>query len=586
MRRYLVLALVLLLAACSVPVQREETESPRIQATPATIQENAEETTSNPLPPVEPGETAVPPLPEATSTPAPVVGGHVTEIIPLYPKTLNPLFTENESQGRVLSLMFEGLMEIDPETREPVPALAENVEVSADGLRYTFKLKPNVMWHNGARLTTRDVVWTYDLLGMPELEAPLQPYAKLIKGVTSPDPSTVVFTLTKPYAPFLARLGTAPLLPRKPFVGLSGPRLKAALLNWKSPEGVGPFRWAGASQGQSIELEAHQQYHGEEPLLDRYSFRVIRDAAAIQQALAAGEADLAWLPPSLTGELSQQDFLSQNAIPTPTSTLLIFNLDSAEGGARVSDKRVRRALAIALNLEKISASMKGTITPAVGFYPRTSPAYLEQEEAPYAYNPQEAKALLTQAGWRDTDGDGIRQKGGRQLTLTLLANQVPKTFPVTLGMAYTPALQRIATDWKAVGARVRVRQEGWEQLAPRLFSTHSFETALVSISGDADPDLGYLWSTEAYSQGFNAGRYSSKAVDGLLDEGLRLRTSEERTEIYDMLQRQLVSDVPAVPIGTTEVVIVSNNRLIGTPTNYWSALQHTNIEKWYVQDGQ
>ncbi len=601
MKRCLLLALALLLVACSFPVQEEQGNSARPEVTRAAEQEQdaedardaddadqleePQETPNDSLPPDETEPTASPPQPQATASPAPVVGGRVTELIPLYPRTLNPLFVENEAQSRVMSLLFEGLMEISSETGLPVPALAEEVQASPDGLRYTFTLRSGAKWHDGAPLAARDVVWTYDILRRPELEAPLLPYAQRIENVTASGPSTVVFTLTEPYSPFLARLATVPLIPRKPFAGLSGARLQAGLLNWRAPVGTGPFRWKGASPERSIELEAHQQYHGGEPLLDNYSFRVVQDVAATQQALAAGEADMAWLPPSLTRELAEQDFLGQAPVHTPTSTLLLFNLDPARGGPRVADKRVRQAIAHALDLEKLSTSLGGAITPAAGFLPRTVPTYIEHDARPFAYDPGRASTLLNQAGWRDINGDGIREKGGRELTIGLAANQVPATFPATLGTSYGPALARITADWKAVGIRAQIRPEGWELLATRLFSTHAFEAALLSVSGDADPDTSYLWSTGAYAQGFNAGRYTSKAVDGLLAEGIRLQTPEERGEIYGMLHRQLVADVPAVPLGTTQMIVVSNTRLVGAPTDYWSALQHSNVERWYVQDG-
>jgi peptide/nickel transport system substrate-binding protein len=476
-------------------------------------------------------------------------------------------------------------MRIDPETRTPAPALASDVQRSPDGLRYTFTLRPGVTWHDGSPLTASDVVWTYDVLRDGQMQAPLLPYAERIRSVTAAGDASVTFTLSEPYSPFLARLATVPIIPRGPFAGLSRQRLRARLLGWQQPVGTGPFRWVGAKPGQSIELAAYRRYHGGEPLLDRYIFRVLRDPAAVQQALSGGEADLAWLPPALVAELAEQDFLSEATIGTPTTTMLGFNLDPDRSG-KLLDPRVRRALAHALDLQRIADSLRGVIRPATGYQPPTSPAYRERRSALYAYDPARARALLSEAGWRDTDRDGVRQKGDRTLTIVLAVNRVPEGFPQTLGPSYDAAVARIIADWRAVGVGVRVVEEGWEQFASRLFGARDFDAALLTVSGDADPDVSYLWSTEAYTQSFNIGRYSSRKVDALLDAGLRASGTEDRARLYDQLEAQLVADVPAVPLGSTQEVVVRNNRLAGATSDYWSALQHVDAHRWYVQDGR
>jgi ABC-type transport system substrate-binding protein len=108
----------------------------------------------------------------------------------------------------------------------------------------------------------------------------------------------------------------------------------------------------------------------------------------------------------------------------------------------------------------------------------------------------------------------------------------------------------------------------------------------VSVSGDADPDESYLWATDAYLEGFNVGRYSSDVVDRGIAEGLRRQDLAQRLEGYKMVHRSLVAEVPAVPLGSTTVVMVQNNRLVGATANYWSALEHSDVEKWYVRDGE
>jgi peptide/nickel transport system substrate-binding protein len=517
------------------------------------------------------------------------MGGRVTELLPLYPRTLNPLLAETESEGRVASLLFEGLMELDPAGQPPfpapVPALAASMDISSDGLAYTFRLRPGLRWHDGSPLTAADVVWTYELLRDPALEAPLQAYARRIREVRALDQATVRFTLTEPYAPFLARLATVGLIPRKPFVGLSGRRLRERLFEWARPVGAGPFRLVRARPGESLALAANERNYRGRPRLDGYSFRVATDPAAVQQALTSGEADLAWLPPAAARDLSAQDFLTQSPIATPVTTLLVFNLEADDAPA-LRDPRVRRALAHALNLDAISAAVADAWRPAGGF-PPLAPMSVSGDDRPYRQDPDAARRLLDAAGWKLGAGDPTRRKAGRELSVTLYVNRVLPGFPSSLlGGSYAPAAARIAADWKAVGVETRVREEGWETFAPRLFNGHNFDAALLSVGGDADPDGSYLWATEARSEAFNAGGYSHPRADALLAQGLRERDPSRRLLLLRQLRARLTADAPAVPIGVTQTVLVQNNRLAGPLPDYWAALQHSGVETWRLQGGR
>lgn len=606
---YLALLLVVLLAGCSTGTpnpaptsagdgQVDETASVGIDPTRddgSMEPSGPTDTPGLPTPTLRPGET---PAPTATATelvgptappttptsPPSVVGGHITELIPVYPQTLNPLYVESEPQARVASLIFNGLMEISPTQKAPTLALAESVDVSADGQTYTFRLRPGVKWHDGTPLTSSDVVWTYSLLSNAQMDAPLAPYAARIRKVTGQDADTVVFTLSEPYSPFLARLATVGLIPRAPFQGLAGEKLKTSLLNWSRPIGTGPFKVATARAGQSIGLAANAGYFRGAPLLDAYNFRVARDPAAIQQALNSGEADLAWLPPSVVSELSEQDFLTRTEMDTPTTTWLVFNLDQLIT-AKLRDALVRRALLHALNLERISAEMGGVLRPTSSFQPPTSPAYPAMDEPVYAYDPKVAGDLLKQAGWTLPAGSKVRRKGVQALEVTLVVNQVAPGFPATLGTSYAAAVRRIVENWRAVGVKVTVVEEGLENYLPRLFSRHEFDVALLSLSADADPDLSYIWSTTAYNDGFNIGRYTNPQVDSLQTQGLRENDLTKRLAIYEQVQGALIAELPAAPLGVTRVTLVQNNRVQGISTDYWSALQHTGVETWSVEDG-
>lgn len=502
----------------------------------------------------------------------------------MYPQTLNPIFAEGESQWRVESLIFNGLLEIDPQTRLPVPALAAGFTASPDGLTYTFTLRENVKWHDGSPFTSADVVWTYSLLRDPTYQAPLAPYAALISKVTAPNARTVVFTLNAPYAAFPARLGTVPVIPRRPFAALKGNALRAGLLDWARPIGTGPFRFASADPGRAVRLEANRTYFRGAPLLDRYEFVVGRDPASTQEALTGGEIDVVWLPPSVAASLPEQDFLTRADVAAATTTLLFFNVDSSRPA--LADARVRQAVGKAVDGAKAAAAMGGELQASGEYQPPTSPAYPEPAAQPAPPDPAAAAGLLDAAGWRAAQPGGIRAKGKQPLALNLYLNRVPAGFPTMLGRSYLPLARQIQADLRAVGVDVRIHEEGWEQLARRLFTEHDFDLALLSMTPDADPDQSYIWASDSYTRGFNIGHYSSPLVDTLLKTALQQQATAQRLKAYAQLQTALASDLPAVPLGYSRMTVIQNNRLNGPGADYWSLLQHTGVEKWYVEDGR
>ncbi|MDQ3855685.1 MAG: ABC transporter substrate-binding protein, partial [Chloroflexota bacterium] len=245
----------------------------------------------------------------------------------------------------------------------------------------------------------------------------------------------------------------------------------------------------------------------------------------------------------------------------------------------------RQALSRALGRGEVVGELHGALRPWERMLPPTVPSLIAEEPAT-ATEPESAEALLDRAGWTDSDGNGIRQKGKEGLRLTLEVSAVPSDYPETLGTDYGPLAQRIASEWRTVGVDVSVRRDSWEELAHRVLDRHDFDVALLSLSTDADPDQSYLWTTQAYTEGLNAGQYSSRDVDAIYATAARRQDWQSRLELYTKIERRLALDVPAIPIGVTQAVLVYNTRLVGASPDYWSALQHTGVERWWVRDGQ
>ncbi len=580
MRRLTVCLLILFLVGCSA--SRQTGKSAR---TPSS---HLPQVSASRAPATPSGARATPTVQPTPTAPAPVLGGHVTELIPIYPRSLDPLLADNVVESRVESLLFDSLMSVDPRTRLPVPDLAAGYSVSPDGLTYTFRLRKDVRWHDGDALSASDVVWTYRALAMSELEAPLLPYTGVIRSVRALDGHTVQFRLSRPYSAFLARLATVPVIPRAPFAKLRGARLRAKLENWPHPIGTGPFVFGSATPGISIELVTNPDYFRGRPFVDRYELRVMRSSGEIREALISGRADLAWLPPTLARSLGEQDFITQTPMDTSEVTYVFFNVGQDQRhGSPLADVRVRRALAYATDQAAVARALAGSISPIASFQSPVSPAYESSggSSAP-GFDPSLARQMLERAGWKDRDGDGVREKGGRKLSVTLYFNEVPPGYPSVLGTSYAPAARTLAAEWRSVGVGVRVVAEPWDRLAYRLFDSHAFDAAVLTIGTDAVPDQSYLWASRSRDDAFNVGGYSDRPTDRLLAEGLEERAPRDRAGTYARLDERLYARLPALPLGATRVLLVRSKRLVGPNPDFWGMVQHVGVYRWYVQDGR
>ncbi len=460
-------------------------------------------------------------------------GGTHVEAVAGRPQYVNPLLAQfNEIDRDLVSLVFAGLVKVGA-TGDVEPDLAESWDISPDGKTYTFRLHGDRKWHDGRAVTADDVLCTIRLLqdpnfpGLPDVAAPW-------RGVTASKIAerTVRFTLVEPYGPFLeqASLGILP-------AHLLGHVPAAELLNQAfngSPVGAGPFKVTQAN-AQQITLAPDPAYPGPKPFLESLVFRFYPSPRAAATALAEGQATGArYVPASELAQLSQDEHLQVFSAPhAGRAALLFFNARRAP----FAEANVRRALSLAVDRGSLIAeALAGQGQPAYGPINPLSWAYRQPDQT--SADLAQARALLEQAGWRDADGDGVREKDGQPLAFALATSDAAER---------QRAAKVLAAQFAAVGAKVEVAVQTWEELRDNRLVPRDFAAALAEVwLPNRDPDVLPFWHSAEATEGFNFSGWSNPRADELLSRGRQTWLNAERQEIYAEFQSLFAGEAPAV----------------------------------------
>jgi ABC-type transport system substrate-binding protein len=321
--------------------------------------------------------------------------------------TLDPAIGYDWQNWSMIKSLFDGLMDYKPGTTELVPDLAESFEVSADGLTYTFKLRHGVKFHNGRELKAADVKYSLDRVVQPETQSPgagffdsIQGFAdvsggksKELSGVTTPDDYTIVFQLTRPDAPFLHKmaLNFSHVVPKEEVE-------KYGADFGKHPVGTGAFKMTEWTLGQRIVFERNPDYFQKGlPHLDKIVFEVGQEPVVALLRLQRGEVDIAGdgIPPAKFLEVTQDPaykslIIQGNQLHTGYITMNVK-------AKPFDDVRVRQAVNMAINKDRIIRIINGRANPATQPLPPSMPGYAADYKG-YAYDVEGAKKLMADAG--------------------------------------------------------------------------------------------------------------------------------------------------------------------------------------------
>lgn len=453
----------------------------------------------------------------------------VLGLVSLTTTRLNPLVALEREFMSLGGLVYDSLVVINDDYR-PAPALAESWSSSQDGSVWTFTLREGVFFHNGAMLTAQDVVSTAEeilRLAKDEENPNKGVYASLryfINRISAPDERTVEIHTGRKNAGFLYAM-TFPVLPYNE-VQADNPAGSGAYMASSFVPGdylqltAHPYWWDGVPALNEVMTIFHQ---GSRQLISSYEYNRV-DAVATR-SLTAAQYRSGITSLSLTYRTRQLE------------TLLLRNT-----APELEDINVRRAIRYAIHAESIANStymgmVTRTNTPLV---PGTW-MYYEQPGA-YEYNPEKAKQLLEEAGWVDSNDDGVRDKmvEGRLAKLSLAF----LVYEESENSVRISAAHQIASMLSAVGIEARVQAETFDRAMDRL-RAGNFDMALAAFNTDHVPDPGFLLMTRNTG---NYMRYSSDRMDQFFKELRETVNQEAYQQKLHEIQALYAQDVPFITL--------------------------------------
>ena len=503
----------------------------------------------------------------SSSPPAPVDGDALVSATIGEPSNFIPALANDSASTEITDKVYNGLLKIDKDLNI-VPDLADSLEISDDGLTFTFHLRQNVRWHDGEPFTSRDALFTYELMIDPQTPTSYGESYKQVKSAEAPDDHTFIVRYDRP----LARALVSWCFDIMPAHLMKGQPLEGSPLA-RHPIGTGPYKFEKWESGQRVTLVANDDYFGGRPHLDRRITKIIPDLNAQMMELMGGSIDTMGLTPDQYMEkMADAAFVSQYNVfryPAFAYTYLGFNfLDP-----RFQDVRVRQAIAYAIDKDEvIEGVLLGLGRPANGPFKPDMWAYNDNVK-PYPFDPEKAKALLAEAGWADTNGDGILDKDGQSFQFTIITNQGNKLREQT-GLIIQARLAEI-------GIKVNLRIIEWAAFLKEYLDKHNFEAVIMSWTIPIEPDLFDVWHSSKTREGeLNFISYKNPEVDALIDQARFTLDQPTRKNAFDRIQEIFYQDVPYVFLYVPDALPVISKRFIG-PEVGPGGLGH-NFKDWYV----
>lgn len=452
-------------------------------------------------------------------------------------RTLSGLYANDGNSLFVVTFLAEPLILGGENWGDSIePALAESWEISEDGLEYTFNLRQDVTWHDGEPFTAEDVLFTYEAALLEENAIDWR--SNLMQNdepmsFEVVDDHTFKVILSEPDATVLTALAI-PIVPAHAFESIE---MLDAPYN-VAPITTGPFKFVEWNAGESIVLDANEDYWRGDPCLDRIVVRFIEGADNTANAILAGEVDYARVDGAdVTPFEDNPDYVLETA-ERDLMRYAGFNTQSAI----YSDPAVRRALAVGLDKQAIiDIAGGGYGVLADSLFNKAVFMYEEGRNEKYPYDAEMAATMLADAGWTDTDGDGILDKDGEPMTMRLAYFG-----PWSLMQAMAPI---VYDNWRAIGVDVELapldEAAAYEEIYDNV-STEKPYDAIIGGWGLFGPEPDHYRNYLASETGFFA--YNNEDIQAMFVEGRQITDAAARYDHYAMIDELLWEDSPMIAI--------------------------------------
>jgi peptide/nickel transport system substrate-binding protein len=486
-------------------------------------------------------------------------------------QSFNPLVNTDQNSNEVIYYMlFTPLVQYDA-SFEPRPYLAQRWDLEAESV--TFFLQHDVRWHDGRPVTAYDVAFTFETAKNPETASVLSSvFLELVDDVEVIDSFTVRFRFTRPHARPLDGFWWPPV-PKHILAEVPASEIARAPYN-RRPVGSGPYKFVSWESGESVTLERNPAFSpslGGPPHLDRVIFRFVSEPATLLSETLTGHLDV-------NGSLYPHQ--AEQVETTPGVRLM--NFPSREyyyigwntRDPLFADPRVRRAMTMAVDRQQlIDVLVSGYGQLATGTIAPWHPMYPGIEPLPYSAD--SASDLLDEAGWRDRDGDGVRENAtGSPLRFTLMTNHEN---PVRMDIA-----QVVQSELARAGVAVQVRALEWQTLLAR-HRGRDFEAVVQSWVLDnfrVDPSALFHSSQALIAGSYNRSGFENARVDSLIERATATRDAATARRLWKDFSLALQESQPFTFLMWVDELAAVSDRLQGVEMDARGTL--VSVADWWI----
>lgn len=463
-------------------------------------------------------------------------------------QTLTPLVSTDAYAAEVQNYVQEGLLTRNPDTLAWEGLLAKSWQVSPDGLTITFQLRDDVTFSDGKPLTADDVVFTFNFIMNPAINAPRQrAYLEKIKEVKAVSPVEVVFSYKEPYFEALELAGSLSVMPKhvyEPFL-----QTPEAFNQSKSLlVGSGPYRLADLQSWTpdkgAVELVRNERYWGDvQPSYNRILWKVIQNDSARLTTYRNGEIDEYSARPveykklkddaQLMGKSHNYEYMP----PVVGYSYIAWNQERAGKPTRFADKRVRQAMTYLTDVRRIIQDVfLNYAEPAVSPFSNTSKQH-DASLQPYAFNLEKATSLLKDAGYEDRNHDGVLED----------AAGVPFNFKL-MYVGENEDTKRMVLLLKDLYARAGIQLEPFPQEFPVLLEAlgkKEFDAATLGWTSGIETDIYQMFhSSQVKDKGDNFISYKNTQLDQLIEQARSTVADDKRMPLWQQAEQILHEDQP------------------------------------------
>ncbi len=510
----------------------------------------------------------------------PTRGGVLSEGIVGIPRFVNPALALTRADQDTTALIYSGLLKISPDGLL-IPDIAESVSVSEDGLTYTIELKRDRSFHDGKPITTRDVLYTINLIRDPDLKSPLRGNWADVE-LEEIDEYSFRIILREAYTPFIENF-TFGIMPHHIWNGLPVEQLPFSQYNTE-PIGSGPFMISQVIRDNTGLISGYElepaKAGANRPNLAKVELHYFQNETLLTEALQKGEINATVYLPSGAIESLPEDTYNIINQPLPRIFGLFFNQNRS---ASLRDAAARQALSAAIDREELIKLVLGgygvpTDKPIVSSHR----GLLLNDTRPEgnATTTKTPTEILESGGWRLSER-GLWEKR---------IDGATETLSVTIRTGNSPLFDAtanfVAESWRSLGAEVQIEQYEQTGLVQSVIRSRDFQALLFGLDMNRQQDLYPFWhSSQKDDPGLNIAQYTNITVDGLLEQARTTQDLEEQTNLLEQVSDIIAAETPAIFLYAPTVVYVIDKD-IGTATMQRlgrSTDRFMNIETWHAQ---